>query len=33
MISGGWEYSFAPHWSVKLEYNYIKSALHDAWWN
>lgn len=33
MISGGWEYSFAPHCSAKLEYNYIKLGYHDAWWN
>jgi outer membrane immunogenic protein len=33
MIGGGWAYGFAPHWSVKLEYNYIKFGYHDAWWN
>ncbi len=32
-IGGGWEYGFAPHWSVKVEYNYIKFGFHDVWWN
>jgi len=33
MISGGWEFGFAPHWSVKLEYNYIKLGFQGASWN